>query len=126
MSSGGGGSSTPFAAASNLPPPQPMASRPPEAAGGGPGPLAAHASFNLASLSNLLGGDLSRLPQLAGLTNFPSLPPVRSSPRLHPQHPGQLGGLCLAQPERGMKAGRKRRSRDGLGWRGRRHCRAGV
>lgn len=41
-----------------------------------PPPPAAGPSFNLASLSGLLGGDLSHLPQLAGLANFPSLPPV--------------------------------------------------
>jgi hypothetical protein len=62
-----------------MPPPAPPASK----AGGMPGAPAPAASgpapapsFNLAGLSGLLGGDLSRLPQLAGLANFPSLPPV--------------------------------------------------
>lgn len=71
---------TPFAAATGR--------RSPDDGGGGGGrpnpggPPAAQPSFNLASLTSLFGGDISRLPQLAGqlnLSGFPSMPPVRTA-----------------------------------------------
>ncbi len=69
---GGGGGPTPFA---GLPPNRSPEGQP----AGGPGPPASAPSFNLANLSSLFGGDITRLPQLAGqlnLPNFPSIPAV--------------------------------------------------
>lgn len=79
-SGGAPSAATPFAAAGGgMPPPAPMAGRAPEPAGPAPGGPAGgpSAALSLAGLSGLFGGDLSRLPQLAGLANFPSIPPVR-------------------------------------------------
>lgn len=78
-SGGAPGAATPFAAAGGgMPPPPPLAGRAPEPAGpaatGAAGSPAA--ALSLANLSGLFGADLSRLPQLAGLANFPSLPAV--------------------------------------------------
>lgn len=77
-----GGGPTPFA---GLPPPP---SRSPEGQPvPAPGPPATAPSFNLANLSSLFGGDITRLPQLAGqlnLPNFPSIPAVRAGRALPP------------------------------------------
>ena len=59
-----------------MPPPPLVAGRAPEPAGPAGAAGAAGGPAAALSLANLFGGDLSRLPQLAGLANFPSIPPV--------------------------------------------------
>ena len=83
---GSGADATPFAAANLMPPPPPVGKS--SGGSGGAGQLGSGGmgmapslapSLNLAGLSGLFGGDLSRLPHLAGqfnLANFPSMPAV--------------------------------------------------
>jgi hypothetical protein len=90
--SGAGPGPAPFGslnAAHLLPPLPPLPLSKPDDGGGPPPPSGllapgAGSSFNLANLTGLLGGDLSRLPQLASLAQFPSFAPVGS---------GCIGGL---------------------------------
>ncbi|KAL4859186.1 putative aldo-keto reductase 2 [Chlorella vulgaris] len=84
--SGTGPGPAPFGslnAAHLLPPLPPLPLSKPDDGGGPPPPSGllapgAGSSFNLASLTGLLGGDLSRLPQLASLAQFPSFAPGMS------------------------------------------------